>query len=139
MRLPFSVTRRLDYFSKFSLLYQWKLAQWHTKFAIIGAIFSQIVKNSQKLSKTLKILLKWRNFAKSGHTAPISFQYLICSQWIKVDWKWPMSVRQATADCVWGIGMGLQVFGSKTDLTVLIIIRVQHKFYDTGFKPVLNL
>ena len=52
-----SVTRWLDYFSTFGHLHQWKFTQKHTKF------------EKEFFPKTLKILPKWLNFAKSGHSA----------------------------------------------------------------------
>ena len=62
-----SVTKWLAYFTTFAIYISENCPI--TKFAKLGPKFSQIVKNPQKMPKTLKILPKWRNFAKSGHTA----------------------------------------------------------------------
>ena len=59
-----SVTRWLDYSSTFGHLYQWKLAQWHTKFAKVGPRFSQIVNKPSKNCPRL-----WR-FCQNGEILP---------------------------------------------------------------------
>ena len=59
-----SVTRWLDYSSTFGHLYQWKLAQWHTKFAKVGPRFSQIVNKPSKNCPRL-----WR-FCQNGEISP---------------------------------------------------------------------
>ena len=63
-----SVTRWLDYFSTFGHLHERKIAQWLTKLAKVFPKFCQISPPPPKMPNTLKILPKWRNFAKSGHT-----------------------------------------------------------------------
>ena len=59
-----SVTRWLAYYSKFGHLHQWKLAQWHTKFAKVGPRFFQIVNKPSKNCPRL-----WR-FWQNGKISP---------------------------------------------------------------------
>ena len=62
-------------FFNFGHLYQWKLAQWHTKFANVGPRFSQIVNKPTKIWPRL-ILPNWRNFTKSGHTVLLNASFV---------------------------------------------------------------
>ena len=59
-----SVTRWLDYFSTSGHLHQWKLAQWHTKFAKVGQNNSQV---GNKPSENYPRL--WR-FCQNGKISP---------------------------------------------------------------------
>jgi len=43
-----------------------------TFFATTGSKFCQKLKTLKKLPKAFKIVPKWRNFAKSGHTGKLS-------------------------------------------------------------------
>ena len=66
-----SVTRWLDDLARWSVQYleQWKFAQKYEIFAQVGSQFSQIVNSYSRNGQILfKILSKWQNFAKSGHT-----------------------------------------------------------------------
>ena len=59
--------------SIFGHLEQGKFAPTYKIFARIGSQFYQILNSySRNGPKTYKILPKWRNFAKSGHTANIT-------------------------------------------------------------------
>ena len=77
--LPSSVTRWPDYSFIFGLLHQYKVAQWHTKFAKLG------LRLCPKIKLSFKNLPKWGNFAKSGHTvtnlpmSSINSKFNICS------------------------------------------------------------
>ena len=56
--------------SIFGHLEQWKYAQKYEIFAKVGSQFCQILNSySRKGQKLIKIIPKWGNFAKSGHTA----------------------------------------------------------------------
>ena len=68
-----SVTRWLDYFSIFSHLQQWKLAQSCHKFAKVGSAFCQI---RNTLSKICQRLVNY--FAISGHTASRCCHWFCC-------------------------------------------------------------
>ena len=59
-----SVTKWLDYFSTFGHLHQWKLAQWHTKFAKDDPKFSQTV------NKTSKYCTRHWRFYQNGEILP---------------------------------------------------------------------
>ena len=64
MRLPTSVTRRLDYFSIFGHLHQLKLAQQCYQFAKVALAFCQI------RNKLPKIHQRPKNFCQSGKISP---------------------------------------------------------------------
>ena len=73
-----SVTRWIDYFSTFGHLHQRKFAQGHSKYAKVGPNFYQKVKKHSKIAQQfVRTLPKWQKFAKSGHTAYLS--YVLCS------------------------------------------------------------
>ena len=62
------MTRWIDNFSTFGHLHQGTFSQPHTKFAKLCPKFPQILNIPSKNCPRLKILPKWRNVAKSGHT-----------------------------------------------------------------------
>ena len=69
----FSVTRRLDCFSIFGHLRQWKLSQKCHKFAKVSSAFCQIRNKPLKFCQILvNFLPKRQNFTKSVHTAHIT-------------------------------------------------------------------
>ena len=59
-------------FSTFGHKHERKFTQWHGKFAKVVTKFCQIINSPPK--NFLKILTKWRDFVKSGHTAQNSMQ-----------------------------------------------------------------
>ena len=65
-----SVTRWLDYFFNFWLFTTMKVCHFDKMFAKVDLqIFQILNKPSKDCQRVLKILAKWLNFAKSGHTA----------------------------------------------------------------------
>ena len=70
--LRYSVTRLLVYVFNLGHLQQWNFAQYHTLFC--QRMFKMLVKLNKpsKYYKSFKILPKWRNFTKSGHTAMVA-------------------------------------------------------------------
>ena len=62
------MTRWPDCFSRFGHLQQLKFAQKNTNCPKVGSQLCQIPNKPLKLLQISKFLLKWRNFAKCGHT-----------------------------------------------------------------------
>ena len=68
-------------FFKFGHLQECKFAQQHKIFAKVGWKFCQIANKAFKsCPNTFKILAKWRNLAKSGHTVVVDQHALISRQ-----------------------------------------------------------
>ena len=68
-----SVNRWLDYISTFGHLHQWKLAQWHTKFAKVGPRYSPIVNKPSKMTEDFAKMAKFRKIWSHWHTAMLHF------------------------------------------------------------------
>ena len=67
--VPFSVTRLLYYYFNICPFRTMKFAQKFEIFAKVGSQFCQILNSySRKGPKLVKVIPKWRNFVKSGHT-----------------------------------------------------------------------
>ena len=87
-----SVNRCLYHFSIFGRLHHWKFAQWHKN---CQSSRCASLPNSKTINypKPGKILKKWQNFAKSGHTngtIPYMFDYWAVSFYQRAPWSvWP--------------------------------------------------